>query len=295
MFAQKALIDTEDRRFYSHHGVDVRGLIRSAFSTSGGDTQGGSTLTMQYVKQSRYYRDIGDFAKQQADISQTIERKLQDAKCAIDLEKRESKNEILDNYFNIAFFGENAYSIESAAETYFGTPTDGSTAVSHLTVPQAALLVGLLQAPTDYDPFLHRAAATTRRNEVLQNMVTAGDLTAAQAKTYEASPISLSTPTPPVVTQNCINTPSTIANVGFFCEYVENWLQNTEGLQLSDIQTGGLKVVTTLDPAIQNSAQAAIAAKMPATSVTTALMPVVDPSTGNVLAMVSSKAVRQRQ
>jgi membrane peptidoglycan carboxypeptidase len=288
-FVQTALIDTEDRRFYSHHGVDVRGLIRSAFSTSGGDTQGGSTLTMQYVKQSRYYRDIDDFAKQQQDISQTIDRKLQDAKCAIDLEKRESKSEILDNYFNIAFFGENAYSIESAAETYFGTPTDGSTAVSHLTLPQAALLVGLLQAPTDYDPFQHPVAAKTRRNEVIENMVTAGDLSAAQAKTYEAEPISLSTPTPPNVTQDCYNTPSTIANVGFFCDYVESWLTNVEGLASTDIKTGGLKVITTLDPTIQNSAQAALTAKFPATSVTTALMPVVDPTTGNVLAMVASK------
>ena len=161
-FLQTALIDTEDRRFYSHHGVDVRGLIRSAFNTSGGDTQGGSTLTMQYVKQSRYYGDIGNIAKQQADISQTIDRKLQDAKCALDLEKRETKDEILDNYFNIAFFGENAYSIESAAETYFGTPTDGSTAVSHLTLPQAAMLVGLLQAPTELRPVPAPQAARRR-------------------------------------------------------------------------------------------------------------------------------------
>jgi membrane peptidoglycan carboxypeptidase len=288
-FLQTALIDTEDRRFYSHHGVDVRGLIRSAFNTSGGDTQGGSTLTMQYVKQSRYYRDIGDFAKQQQDVSQTISRKLQDAKCAIDLEKRESKDTILDNYFNIAFFGENAYSVESAAETYFGTPTDGSTAVSHLTPPQSALLVGVLRAPTDYDPFQHPQAARERRDQVLENMVTAGSLTEAQAKIYEATPISLSTPTPPNVEQDCYNTPTSIANVGFFCDYVKSWLENTEGIKEQDIKTGGLKVVTTLNPALQNSAQAALSAKFPDTSATTALMPVVDPATGNVLAMVSSK------
>jgi membrane peptidoglycan carboxypeptidase len=280
---QTALIDTEDRRFYSHHGVDVRGLIRSAFNTSGGDTQGGSTLTMQYVKQSRYYSDIGDIKKQQSDISQTIDRKLQDAKCALDLEKRESKDQILDNYLNIAFFGENAYSVESAAQTYFGVSVD------KLSLPQSALLVGLLQAPTDYDPFTNRAAALVRRNQVIDNMVTAGDLTAAQGKTYEATPISLSTPTPPIVDQDCYNTPSSIANVGFFCSYVEQWLQSVQGIKTTDLQTGGLKVVTTLDPNLQNSAQQSLSAKFPDTSPTTALMPVVDPATGNVLAMVSSK------
>jgi membrane peptidoglycan carboxypeptidase len=283
VFLQKALIDTEDRRFYQHHGVDMRGLLRSAFSTSGGDTQGGSTLTMQYVKQSRYYRDIGDDAKQTADISQNIGRKLQDAKCAIDLEKRESKDQILENYLNIAFFGENAYSIESAAETYFGTTVD------KLTLPQAAMMVGVLRAPTDYDPFQHPQAARERRNQVIENMVTAGDITADQAKTYEATPVTLSTPTPPTVEQGCYNAPSTVQNVGFFCDYVQTWLQNVEGISNTDIKTGGLKVVTTLDANLQNSSQAALTAKFPAAGPTTALMPAVDPATGNVLAMVSSK------
>jgi membrane peptidoglycan carboxypeptidase len=282
-FLQQALIDTEDRRFYSHHGVDVRGLLRSALNTSSGDTQGGSTLTMQYVKQSRYYRDIGDIAKQQSDISQTIDRKLQDAKCAIDLEQRESKDQILDNYFNIAFFGENAYSVESAAQTYFGTSVD------KLTPPQSALLVGLLRAPTDYDPFEHPQAARARRDQVLENMVTAGTITEAAAKGYEAKPVSLSTPTAPTVHQDCYNTPTAIANVGFFCDYVENWLKTTEGINALDISTGGLSVVTTLNVALQNSAQAALSAKFPDTSPTTALMPIVDPTSGNVLAMVSSK------
>jgi membrane peptidoglycan carboxypeptidase len=282
-YLQQALVDTEDRRFFQHHGVDIRSLIRSAFSTSGGDTQGGSTLTMQYVKQSRYYKDIGNAAKQDADISQTISRKLQDAKCAIELEKRESKDTILDNYLNIAFFGENAYSVESAALTYFGTT------VNKLTLPQSAMLVGILRAPTSYDPFQHRQAATDRRNQVIENMVTAHDLTEAQAQVYEASPVSLSTPTPPTVEQGCYNAPDTVKNVGFFCDYVENWLENTEGISEPEIMTGGLKIVTTLNVALQDSAQEQISARFPATSPTTALMPMVDPATGNVLAMVSSK------
>ncbi|HEY7010185.1 MAG TPA: biosynthetic peptidoglycan transglycosylase, partial [Jatrophihabitantaceae bacterium] len=105
---QQALIATEDRRFYSHHGVDVRGLFRSAINTSNGDTQGGSTLTMQYVKQMRYYQ-AGDNKKKQAEaIAQNIDRKMEDAKCALYIENtlHRSKDTILDNYLNIAFFGE---------------------------------------------------------------------------------------------------------------------------------------------------------------------------------------------
>ena len=120
---QDALIATEDRRFYNHHGVDLRGLLRAAVHNGSGDgsTQGGSTLTMQYVKQVRYYQATTD-AERQAAIQQDLNRKLQDAKCAIDLEKRYSKKAILDDYFNIAFFGENSYGIEVAAQTYFGVP-----------------------------------------------------------------------------------------------------------------------------------------------------------------------------
>ena len=130
---QDALISTEDRRFYSHHGVDLHGLVRAAVSDSsgGGDTQGGSTLTMQYVKQVRYYQATTQ-AQRDAAVDQTLDRKVQDAKCAIDLEKKYSKSQILDDYFNIAFFGENSYGIQVAAETYFGVPA------AKLTVPQGA-------------------------------------------------------------------------------------------------------------------------------------------------------------
>ena len=88
-YLQQALVATEDRRFYSHHGVDMRGLIRSAVSTSGGDTQGGSTLTMQYVKQMRYYQAGNDLAKQQAAVSQNLSRKIEDAQCALYIENTE--------------------------------------------------------------------------------------------------------------------------------------------------------------------------------------------------------------
>ena len=188
---QKALIDTEDRRFYSHHGVDVRGLLRGLISTSSGDTQGGSTLTMQYVKQIRYYQAGDDLAKQRAAIAQNLQRKMEDAQCAISIEKRESKDQILDNYLNIAFFGENSFGLQTAAQTYFGK------AAKDLSLPEAALLVGILRAPSAYDPFVYPDAARARRNQVLQNLVDVGDLSQSRASKYEAMPISLSTDQPP--------------------------------------------------------------------------------------------------
>src|SRR3954463_7667853 len=147
-----ALISTEDRRFYSHHGVDMRGLVRGALKTTNGDTQGASTLTEQYVKQVRYYQATTD-SERAAAIDQNIDRKILDAQCALKIERESTKPEILEKYLNIAAFGENSYGIATAAQTFFGVD------VTKLTVPQAAMLVGLVKAPTDLDPFYHPQAA----------------------------------------------------------------------------------------------------------------------------------------
>ena len=284
-FLIKALVDTEDRRFYSHHGVDMRGLLRSALNTGSGNTQGGSTLTMQYVKQVRYYQAIvaGDQAAANAAIDQNIDRKIEDAKCALQLEKHNSKAEILTKYLNIAFFGENSYGIGTAAKTYF------NKSVNQLTLPEAALLVGIVRAPSSYDPFQDRKAATARRNEVIQNLVTAGALSQAQATKYEAEPVVTSTTSPPNVQEGCANSLPSVQNSGFFCDYVLSWLASTQGLQEGTLQTGGYKIRTTLSPTLQNSLQSHIQASLPASSAMTAIMPTIDPSTGGVLAMATSK------
>jgi len=283
-YLQQALIATEDRRFYSHHGVDMRGLLRSAVNSSSGDTQGGSTLTMQYVKQVRYYQADTD-AERQAAISQTITRKMEDAKCALDIEKRESKDQILLNYLNIAFFGENSYGIGTAAKNFFGVPVD------QLTLPQAALLVGVVKAPTEYDPFVpaNRKAAIERRNQVIQNLADNHDISQAEADRNKAAPLSLATTTQQTVTQGCAGANPAIMNAGFFCDYVRSWLENAGGMSDKQLNTGGYKIVTTIDPALQNQLQKSLSAQVPAGSKTTAIMPVVDPHTGNVLAMATSK------
>jgi membrane peptidoglycan carboxypeptidase len=284
-FLQDELIATEDRRFYQHHGVDLRGLMRSAISTSSGATQGGSTLTMQYVKQLRYYQAGDDKAKQQAAVAVNLQRKMEDAKCALYIEGtlHKSKQQILDDYLNIAFFGEHSYGIQTAAETYFNKPA------SRLTLAESALLVGLLRAPSAYDPFNNPAAARERRNEVVQNLVSVGKLSQAAADEVKATPVALATQSPPQVRQGCANANSTVPNAAFFCEYVVNWLQSHQGMSAGELQTGGLKIVTTLDPQLQERAQRNINQSVPAKSPMTAVLPVLDPRTGDILAMPMSK------
>lgn len=280
---QQALIDTEDRRFYEHHGVDVRAVLRAALNDgTGSGTQGGSTLTMQLVKQERYYQASTD-AQRQAAIGQDVHRKMQDAKCALDLERRYSKSQILDDYLNIAFFGENAYGIQTAARTYFGRPA------AKLSVPQAALLVGLVRSPTAYDPFQHPDLARKRRDEVLANMYAAGDLSAAQAIRYQSTPVQLATTAPPPVRQGCANASAAVANVGFFCDYAVAWLSQ-HGIAEQRLRTGGLSIVTTLNAQLQNSGQQAIwSAGLDPRSPTALVMPSVDPRTGAVQTMITSR------
>jgi len=283
---QQALIDTEDRRFYSHHGVDLRGIVRAALhngADDGGGTQGGSTLTMQYVKQLRYY-EANTAAQRQAAVQQDLDRKLEDVRCALQLEKHYTKAQILDGYLNIAFFGENSYGIQTAARTYFGVTA------AQLTVPQGALLVGLLQSPSSYDPFVNPDIARQRRDAVLANMVTAGDLSAAQARHDEATPLGLATSQPPPVPEGCANASTAVSNVGFFCDYVVNWLETVGKVPESSLLTGGLRIVTTLNASLQNAGQAAIwQAGLDPNSPTALVMPSVEPHTGAVQTMITSR------
>lgn len=286
---QLALIDTEDRRFYDHHGVDARGLIRAAVSNSdgGGDTQGGSTLTMQYVKQLRYYNANND-AERAAAIDQTVDRKIQDAKCALDLEKRESKDQILQNYFNIAFFGQNSYGVQAAALTYFDHDVD------KLSLPEAALIVGLVQAPTQYDPFQNPEEARARRDVVIDNMLTAGHISKEYADVAKKAPLGL-TAIPPQVKMGC-SYATGIPNAGFFCDYAQQWLAD-HGISEAVLLRGGLNITSTLDAGLQTQGQNAVwsgdsdqrGGAFRADSASSLVMPSVDPRTGNVTTMITSR------
>ena len=279
----QALIATEDRRFYEHHGVDMRALLRAGVhDLSGGDTQGGSTLTMQYVKQVRYFQAHTD-AERQAAVATTVDRKLHNARCALEIEQRDTKAQLLQKYLNIAFFGENSYGIATAAQTYFGHP------VSELRLAQSALLVGLLRAPSQYDPFLHPMAARQRRDEVIDNLVDVGDLSRQAAARYKRLPLGLSSSRPPPVPEGCAHANPALANAGFFCDYVLTWLRE-HGINRRTLEVGGLQVVTTLDPRLQSRGQRAVwrAGLKPAADYIL-VMPSVDPATGAVTTMISSR------
>ncbi|MDF1737233.1 MAG: transglycosylase domain-containing protein, partial [Minwuia sp.] len=167
-----AVIATEDRRFYSHFGIDPLGIIRAAFInlTSGRVVQGGSTLTQQLAK--NLY--LGP--------QQTLKRKLQEAVLAIGLESRFSKDEILELYLNRVYFGAGTYGIEAAAERYF------AKSATDLTLREAALIAGLLKAPSRYDPTRNPQGAAARMRIVVSNMVDAGLLDAARAEAVLAAP-----------------------------------------------------------------------------------------------------------
>ncbi|MFD0329846.1 transglycosylase domain-containing protein [Streptacidiphilus monticola] len=180
---RQALVDIEDNRFYQHGAIDLKGTLRALLHNSnGGSTQGASTLTQQYVKNVFVEEAGDDQAKVLEAQRQTMGRKIQELKYAIYVEEHLSKDQILANYLNITFFGEKAYGIEAAAERYF------SVHANQLTLPQAAMLAGLVQSPTTYDPVIAPDKAKTRRDEVLDKMAEYGTITAAQAAAAKAQP-----------------------------------------------------------------------------------------------------------
>jgi membrane peptidoglycan carboxypeptidase len=152
-----AVIAIEDERFYRHNGVDVRGVLRALRSNAaaGDIEQGGSTITQQYVKQELLRDD-----------SRTVERKVQEASMAIQLERRYSKDRILELYLNAIYFGNGAYGIEAAAHQYF------AKSAAALNIAEAALLAGLIQRPGATNPFADPEAALERRHLVLERMLT---------------------------------------------------------------------------------------------------------------------------
>ncbi|TKG72080.1 transglycosylase domain-containing protein [Prauserella endophytica] len=234
-----ALISVEDRRFYEHHGVDWKGTLRAAISnTSGGDTQGASTLTQQYVKNyliNVTYRD--DQLGQQRAQEATIARKLKEARVAIQLETKMSKEEILAGYLNVVEFSRQIYGVGAAAHAYFGTTPD------KLTVTQGALLAGMVNNPVANDPWNNPERATERRNFVLDKMVENRKLSEEDAERLKAEPLGVVPNGPEKPAANCVGAGP---EHGFFCQYVEDYLLE-QGMTKDDLYTGGYTIRTTLD------------------------------------------------
>jgi membrane peptidoglycan carboxypeptidase len=279
--AQNALLAIEDSRFYTHSGMDLRGTARALLKTSVGSArQGGSTLTQQYVK-NVLLNDAQDEDDRAAATAVSLERKLREARLSISLEKRLTKDQILEGYLNIAYFGDGAYGIGTAAQHYF------SVSAAKLTLPQAAMIAGLVQNPVGYDPTLHPVAAKSRRNMVLARMRDLGYITVAQAAAAQNSPLRLKVKEPP---NGC-----TASRYPFYCQWVRNTLASnpafgkTAKAREDFLFRGGLTIHTALDPRIQDAAQNVVDKALGRDNRVAAGVAVIKPGTGNVVAMAQNR------
>jgi penicillin-binding protein 1A len=260
-----AILDTEDAHYWIHGSVDLRGSLRalSADIKSGGVAEGGSTITQQLVKNA--------FPSPE----RNLDRKIQEAAIAMRLARTMTKQQILERYLNTIYFGNGAYGVQAAAETYFNVP------VGQLNVAQDALLAGIIQDPELYDPTLHPKAAVDRRAIVVANMVKYGHLTQPVANFINKLPVP-----------GTIYAPNTPKQSYFVTEVEQRLLGDTTlGASYDErynaLFRGGLKIYTTLDPHLQSVAENRVATMIPATSVGyTGALVAVDSKTGKVKALV---------
>ncbi|HVW80659.1 MAG TPA: transglycosylase domain-containing protein [Mycobacteriales bacterium] len=271
---QQAIIDIEDVRFYEHGGIDFKGTLRALLrnGATGTVTQGGSTLTQQYVK-NVLVENARTEKQREAATADTLARKVREAKYAIELEHKLTKAQILDRYLNIVYFGDGAYGVGAAARHFFNEP------VTALTLPQSALLAGLVQSPVAYNPRFNPTLATQRRNTVLSQMLKYHSISQAAYDAAVATPLGLDVHQQP---NDCV-----ASKYPYFCDYVKHIFEVTPGLGLSLLTRGGLTVTTTLSPKVEKAAEAGIhqyvRAREP--SGVDAAEAVVQPGTGAVRAI----------
>ncbi|MEN3304182.1 MAG: hypothetical protein V7603_384 [Micromonosporaceae bacterium] len=286
---RQAVVAAEDTRFYQHGGTDLRSILRALVSDSrtGQAAQGASTLTMQYVRNVLKYDTGLTAAQRQQATADTPARKVQEIRYAVALEKKMSKQQILQGYLNIAYFGDGAYGIYAAAETYFGKPP------GQLTLTEAALLAGLLQSPDGDNPVTgDRTAALARRSYVLSSMAKMKVITAAQAAQAQAQPMTLHTTTVP---NNCQAVSSKHNDWGFFCDYFRQWWDaqpafgSTGQERENALNEGGYRIVTSLDPKVQAAAVRQSLSVYGYGNKRALPIAVVQPGTGRVLALAVNR------
>ena len=228
---QQAIVAVEDKRFYEHRGVDLRGIGRAVWAdvTSKKVVQGGSTITQQFVKNSC------------VTSQRTISRKLKEAALAWQLEQRWKKLRILTAYLNTIYFGNGAYGIQRAAQTYF------NTTASRLTLPEAALLAGIPADPSGFDPVTNPTAARARRLEVLQTMLAQDEITPRDLKRANRAPLPKAAD---------VRLPGIEGPAPFFVNYVKQQLIEQYGTRR--VFGGGLNVQSTIDLRLQKFARQAI-------------------------------------
>ncbi|MEU7612822.1 transglycosylase domain-containing protein [Micromonospora sp. NPDC049204] len=285
-YMQKAIIAAEDHDFYKHNGVDINGVARAFVNNQGdGGRQGASTLTMQYVRLAIAYS-----ATHPADVvaatEDTSARKLREMRLALQVDKEFSKDEILTRYLNLASFGNGAYGIYAASQVYFGKPP------SKLKIEEAALLAGMVKAPTTNDPTTEAGypLAKDRRDYVIQNMVDIKAITqpeADAAKAIELKVLDKRTP------NGCVA--ANVNSWGFFCDYFYRWWmgQETFGSTTYDrerrLKSGGYTVVTSIDVQAQRGADKAVRRAKSENSKEAAMVAVVEPGSGRVRALAVNR------
>ena len=268
---KNATVAIEDQRFYKNDGVDLTGIFRSAVKdiTHGAALQGGSTITMQLMRNLYLGGD-----------QHTLRQKIIEAKLAIDYTKHHSKHSILTSYLNSIPYGtvggQTAIGVQAAARIFFDKPA------SQLNLEQSALLAGLPQAPSEYNPFRYPGAARQRRNEVLSKMAELHYITAAQASASERAPLEVH-----------LGTFYSQRSEPFFFEYVREQLEHRYGKRT--VEQGGLRVYTTIDLNMQREARKAIAEVLdepedPASAIVT-----IDPANGDIETMAESESYEQSQ
>jgi penicillin-binding protein 1A len=266
-----AVVAIEDERFWHHKGVDIRAMVRAAWADAneGRIVEGGSTITEQYVKNVL------------ADRERSVHRKLREAALAYQLEHKIGKSKILEGYLNTIYFGNGAYGVEAAADTYFGQPAE------RLTLAQAALLAGLIRSPNNYDPYDHPDAAASRRTAVLDKMSSLHLITAQEAASAKATPLGH------VQKQASDRYPAP-----YFVEAVKQQILDdprygageSPAERQQNLFNGGLRVYTTVDLAKQAEAEQAVAKVLsqPATDPSAAVVS-LEPSSGYVRALVGGR------
>ena len=268
---QLATVAIEDQRFYQHGGVDYEGILRAAVKDleAGEPVEGGSTITQQLVRNLCIRKP-----------QRNLERKIVEAKLAVEYSERHTKKEILGSYLNVAAYGtvegSTAVGVGAASQIFFSKP------VSKLALPEAALLAGLPQAPSDYNPLLNPAAAKARRNQVLRQMRKLGYVSAAKAKRAMASGLRVD----PSSSYFDHREP-------YFFDYAENKLIEKYGAD--EVRHGGLEVHTTIDPKLQQIGLEAMRSTLPYSTDPSSAMVSIDPRNGHIRAMVNSSYYDQSQ
>ena len=265
---RQAIVSVEDRRFYEHNGVDTRGIARALWQDiqSQAVVEGGSTITQQFVKNA-YVRN-----------QKTLARKVREAALAWQLEQRWPKDRILLAYLNTIYFGNGAYGIQQAARTYFGK------GAKDLTLAESALLSGLPADPSLYDPTQHPRAAKLRRRYVLQTMFDQGKITARQLHNASRAPLPKASD---------VRLPGTQGPGQYFVNYVKDQLIAQYGA--GRVFGGGLKVTSTIDLELQETAHKAIEKVLKTPGGPSAALVAIDPRTGAVRVMVGGSNFRESQ